>query len=87
MGRCTDPECDTEYPEEMCEDGDFPCIRTNCNAMVDSTDCQPDEDEDGHYANMLRMLFDGDVPSDAPTLRIDVDALRADHEDYMDGFE
>ena len=39
------------------------------------------------FANMLRMLFDGDVPSDAPTLRIDVDALRADHEDYMDGFE
>ena len=33
---------------------------------------------------MLRALFDGEVPPEAPTLQIDVDALLAD-EDYMDG--
>ena len=36
------------------------------------------------HANMLRALFDGEVPPEAPTLQIDVDALLAD-EDYMDG--
>ena len=46
------------------------------------------------YANMLRALFDGEVPPEAPTLQIDVDALLADFastvdvdEDYMEGFE
>ena len=43
---------------------------------------------------MLRALFDGKVPPEAPTLQIDVDALLADFastvdvdEDYMEGFE
>ena len=43
---------------------------------------------------MLRALFDGEVPPEAPTLQIDVDALLADFEstvdvdeDYMEGFE
>ena len=46
------------------------------------------------YASMLRALFDGKVPPEAPTLQIDVDALLADFastvdvdEDYMEGFE
>jgi hypothetical protein len=47
------------------------------------------------YATMLRALFDGEVPPEAPTLQIDVDALLADSaswtvdvdEDYMEGFE
>ena len=44
---------------------------------------------------LLRALFDGEVPPEAPTLQIDVDALLADSaswtvdvdEDYMEGFE
>ena len=76
----------------MCEDGDFRCIRTGCTAWVDSNDCEDDEDEDEHAER--RALFDGEVPPEAPTLQIDVDALLADFAstvdvdmDYMEGFE